>query len=128
METMNIRIRGGKVGMLVPWIKESFQEIPGNFLKSGEIRIFAKEEYYFRTGSNLLTLVIMDFGTPDRCLVSLVSGGGSVGLFIPISWNSENSANADFVFDLKAACQEYSLVIEEVPGPVSTGGVPDTYG
>jgi len=116
MDAVKLHLRGKNVEKLIPWMKENFQETTGYPSGSGDIRVFTRETYYVRVGSNLLTVVILDFRVKYRCHVLIISGGGSGGA-MSITWGSESAANAAFISTFRDACRKFSLVIEELPPP-----------
>ncbi|MEO6693448.1 MAG: DUF6054 family protein [Saprospiraceae bacterium] len=72
-----------------------------------EITILAKEEFYFRTGSNQLNLIVIN--TIDSYLyIDIIGGGGGKGLF-GITWGSE----MEFVRKTQNMIKEFCAMHQE---------------
>lgn len=110
MESDNFTITGNDIGILISWLSGTFEKIGTFPHESGAVHVFGNEEYFFRIGSNLLTVVVLDIKEKTgSARLTVTSGGGKTGFLPPIGWGAEQSANEDFIENLTKICKKYSL-------------------
>ena len=117
MEITKVLVNGKNAGFLLLWFREELREISCYPGKSGMIHVFGDERYFFRIGSDLLTVVILDLRSKTSCHITVISGGGHQGLFPSFTWGAERAANNSIRSRLEEICGEYSLNIEDADGP-----------
>ncbi len=79
---------------------------------ANDVTLLLNEHYFLRTSSELLTVVILNFATPGKCEVEIVSGGGKTGLLPSFDWGVERSRD-DAVGDmLQAICVDRGWIFQ----------------
>ncbi len=102
METMSALVEGGRLELLVPALEKEL----GDCVKYhfGDVFVLYTQSYSLRVNSNLMISVILDFSTPGKCNVRIVSGGGGQGL-LGITWGSEGSRNDNIIRLIERMCE-----------------------
>ena len=102
METIKVRIEGPDISPLIEIMKN---RISDPYIHSDDkTLIVATESYFFRIGSNLMTVMVVRMVSRDQCKIDIISGGGGSGL-VGSTWGAERSANAQFVKFFKEVCE-----------------------
>ena len=78
----------------------------------GTCHIFIFEEYYLRTNSNLISLILANSEDIDKCTIKLISGGGGTGIFSN-DWGSEKNSLYDKFLRVSSVCSEKKWSIIE---------------
>ena len=72
---------------------------------SKDVTVLFNEHYFLRTNSDLMTAVILNFATPGKCEVEVISGGGGQGL-ASFDWGAESNRDDAVADMLRAICTE----------------------
>lgn len=73
---------------------------------ANEITLLFNEHYFLRIDSQLMTVVVLNFRTPGKCEVEIVSGGGKAGMLPSLDWGAERSRDERVADKLRAICAE----------------------
>ena len=73
---------------------------------SGEVTLLFNEHYFLRTDSQLMTVVVLNFATPGKCEVEIVSGGGKTGILPSLDWGAERSRDGAVADTLRTICAD----------------------
>ncbi|MHA1377351.1 MAG: DUF6054 family protein [Candidatus Helarchaeota archaeon] len=105
MQTVELIVEGSDVSRLSDLLVAAFPR--GLVYFQGKVFILATERYYYRTNSNLLSTVILDYSEENKCNIVIISGGGSSGL-LEMIWGIENNRNNQIVKSIENICNEKS--------------------
>src|SRR4051812_48021740 len=111
MEALRLKVSIGLQDLLIKHLTTSIEFQYTNILP--EMTILAAEEFYFRTNSNQLNLIVIK--SVDSLLhIDLIGGGGGTGLFA-ITWGSESAFIKKTKKMLESFCAAYgeSIAYEE---------------
>jgi hypothetical protein len=70
---------------------------------ANEVTLLFNEHYFLRTDSELMTVAVLNFATPGKCEVEIVSGGGRQGL-AGFDWGTERSRDGAVSNRLQTIC------------------------
>jgi hypothetical protein len=73
---------------------------------SKDVTVLFNEHYFLRTDSQLMTAVVLNFATPGKCEVEIVSGGGKAGMLLALDWGAERSRDGAVADRLRAICTD----------------------
>ncbi|MHA1300346.1 MAG: hypothetical protein ACTSO9_13085 [Candidatus Helarchaeota archaeon] len=85
------------------------EEFPKCYLYcSKKVYIFNFEKYYFRICSSVLTEIILDFTTENKCEVVIISGGGRSGFILLTTRGAEEHRNNEVLQIFEKICESNS--------------------
>lgn len=73
--------------------------------------VVVTEQYYFRTNSDLQTTTIFELVDETSCKVTIISGGGQVGL-LQHDWGTESGETNRLLGKIERYCEAHDLEIE----------------
>ena len=71
---------------------------------ANQLTLLFNEYYFLRTDSQLMTVVVLNTESPQKCEVEVVSGGGKAGLLPALDWGAERSRDGAVADMLKSIC------------------------
>jgi hypothetical protein len=115
METASLSVEGKGVGRLVGLLRGRLEGDGKRCyaFAAGKVCVLAYETYYFRIGSNLFTVAVLDMREEGSCSVEVTSGGGTQGL-LGIGWGAEADANRSLSDAVAAICEDEGWELTEV--------------
>jgi molybdopterin biosynthesis enzyme MoaB len=112
MVVVRLRIEGQDLGGLVDLLESG---LAGRYVSaSEELVVLASERFYLRTGSDLLTVVILKLLAKDRYEVEVITGGGGTGPF-GITFGAEKHRSSKVVEALEEICRANSWTLMRIP-------------
>lgn len=116
MKVANIVIEGENIREICDPLynnRQVYDSWEHHMYSSEDMVVIMREEFYFRIGSTLMSVIILKFIDDDKVEVELVTSGGKQGV-LSISWGAENSENRSTVHEIMDICVEKSWNIISV--------------
>lgn len=117
MHEKRLVLTGNQVQTLTTHLHHSLEA--SRLLHRADRDVLFYESYYMRIGSNLMTTIVLDYEQPDRCAITIVSGGGTTGVF-EIGWGAEQDAVEKIIALLHAITEQQQWKLQEIPLPNET--------
>ncbi len=105
-------IKGKGLHDLISMLRRLPDITSGQASSIGKCHVFAFEEFYFRTNSNLLSLIIVHELKEDEFKIQFIAGGGGTGL-LSFDWGSEDSSMSTNFKLIEDLCLERNWSLDE---------------
>lgn len=111
MERRHLTLRGNNINLTLAALTEERTCLTSQ--PSPDVAVMFFENYFFRTNSNLMAVVIAAMKDETTCDIEIMAGGGGQGLF-GIDWGSENAMIDALNESLERLAGQYGQTIEDI--------------
>lgn len=109
MNKKNIIIKGEHVKDVINLLDNDIKSY--TYKPTENIYVFYNEKYYFRNNSELMVSLIVNIHNQNNCIINIIAGGGSSGIF-GMNLGAEEDIIEKIVCNIEQICINNNWVLE----------------